>query len=69
MWLFYFRSKLKSAEVLVTKLSTEYANWKMQLQDINKHIDQIDVDAFLIAFTITHLSHLTFEQREYVTII
>lgn len=60
------RNTLQSAEVLVTKLSTEYANWKMQLQDINKNIDQIDLNAFLIAFSITHLSHLTFEKRQYV---
>lgn len=60
------RNTLQSAEVLVTKLSTEYANWKMQLQDINKNIDQIELNAFLIAFAITHLSHLTFEKRQYV---
>lgn len=60
------RNTLQSAEVLVTKLSTEYANWKMQLQDINKNIDQIELNAFLIAFAITHLSHLTFEKRRYV---
>lgn len=59
----YFRNTLKSSEILVTKLSTEYANWKYQLQDINKSISQIDLDAFLIAFSITHLSHLTFEKR------
>lgn len=58
-----FRNTLKSSEVLFTKLSTEYANWKHQLQDINKSISQIDLDAFLIAFSITHLSHLTFEKR------
>lgn len=61
---FFHRNTLKSAEVLVTKLSTEYANWKTQLQDINKNIDQIDLNAFLIAFSITHLSHFTFEKRE-----
>lgn len=62
----YFRITLKSSEVLVTKLSTEYANWKIQLQDINENIGQIDLNAFLIAFFITHLLHLTFEQRQYV---
>lgn len=63
---FYARNTLQSSEILVTKLSSEYMNWKEQLQDINQNIAQIDLDAFLIAFSITHLSHLTFEKRQYV---
>lgn len=62
----HFRKTLQSSEVLVLKLSDEYANWKMQLQGINKRIEHMDLDAFLIAFSITHLSHLTFETRQYV---
>lgn len=63
---FYARNTLQSSEILVTKLSSEYMNWKEQLQNINQNIGQIDLDAFLISFSITHLSHLTFEKRQYV---
>lgn len=59
-----FRATLTSSEVLVTKLSTEYANWKMELQDINKNMSYTDVNAFFMAFYISHLSHLTYEKRK-----
>lgn len=58
------RNTLKSSEILVTKLSSEYNNWKIQLQEINQNIVKIDSDAFFIAFVITHLSHLTYESRK-----
>lgn len=58
------RNTLKSSEVLVKKLSAEYENWQKQLIDINAGISEIDLDAFFVAFYISHLSHMTYERRQ-----
>lgn len=66
VYLYFFvacRNTLKSSEVLVTKLSSEYENWKQQLEDMNNDIAKMDVNAFFISFYISHLSHLTYEER------
>lgn len=61
----YTRSTLNAAEVLVDKLSAEYSSWLKQLATLDEDKHRLDSKAFLIAYSITHLSHYTYDQRRY----
>ncbi|XP_055594856.1 cytoplasmic dynein 2 heavy chain 1 [Uranotaenia lowii] len=54
---------LQSAEILVQSLSSEYVSWSNELEELNETIAQIDKRSFLTALCITHLSHLSLEER------
>lgn len=58
------QKSLKKSEVLISKLSTEYKNWKTQLEEIHKKVNSVDLEAFYIAFVISQLSHLVYEKRQ-----
>lgn len=55
---------MRSAEVLVEKLSTEYTSWSQQLHVLNKDLNELDKKSFLISLNLTHLSYCTFEIRQ-----
>lgn len=57
------RNTLKSTEVLVEKLSSEYQNWTQELETINSEIKNLDKQSIMIALCITHLSHMLEEER------
>lgn len=61
---FSFRNTLTAAEVLVEKLNTEYYSWKQQMEGLNADLQKIDKKSFLISFSITHISHYTYDQRK-----
>lgn len=57
------RKTLKSTEVLVEKLSSEYQNWTQELETINSEIKNLDKQSIMIALCLTHLSHMLEEER------
>lgn len=57
------RTTLKAAEILVDKLSAEYTSWLQQLSTLDEDHHQLDSKAFLIAYSISHLSHYTYDRR------
>lgn len=58
------QKSLKQSEILISKLSIEYENWKQQLENIHKGMKKIDLHSFYVAFVISHLSHMIYEQRQ-----
>ncbi|XP_001847712.2 cytoplasmic dynein 2 heavy chain 1 [Culex quinquefasciatus] len=60
------KQTLHSAEVLVQSLSSEYVSWSTELEELNATIANMDKRSFLTAFCITHLSHLSLDQRKNV---
>jgi dynein heavy chain 2, cytosolic len=50
------RKVLRSAEVLVTKLDSEYTNWSQELEELRTKIDRIELEAFLTALSVTHFA-------------
>lgn len=57
------RKTLKSTEVLVEKLSSEYSNWTIELENINLEIKDLDKQSMMIALSLTHFSHMLEEER------
>lgn len=57
------RNTLKSAEILVEKLSTEFQNWNKQMKDYKQTFEALDVKSFLISLSLNYYSHLTYEKR------
>ena len=61
------RNILRSTEVLVEKLSSEYNNWSTDLEGINNEIKDLDKQSMLISLCITHFSHmLESEKARYI---
>jgi dynein heavy chain 2, cytosolic len=50
------RKVLRSAEVLVVKLDSEYTNWSKDLEELTIKIDRLDIESFLSALCVTHLA-------------
>lgn len=59
------KSTLNAAEVLVEKLSSEYANWKQQMEELDESLGSLEQKSLLISMSITHLSHYTYDARRY----
>lgn len=61
------RNILRSTEVLVEKLSSEFNNWSTDLEGINNEIKDLDKQSMLISLCITHFSHmLESEKAQYI---
>jgi dynein heavy chain 2, cytosolic len=50
------RKVLRSAEILVVKLDSEYTNWSKDLEELTIKIDRMDIESFLSALCVTHLA-------------
>lgn len=61
------RNTLKSTEVLVEKLSSEYNNWNEEYGKINDDIKHLDKQSFLIGLNLTHFSHLLQSEKQKFT--
>lgn len=59
---------LKSAELLVSKLGSEYRTWSQEHETLQTELQSIDGQVFLKALTLTHLSGYTLEARKYVVV-
>lgn len=57
------RSTLKSTEILVEKLSSEYSNWTEELENIIGAIKNLDKQSILTALCLTHFSHMLEEEK------
>lgn len=57
------RNILKSTEVLVEKLSSEYSNWTVELDTVNSEIKNLDKQSMAIALSLTHFSHMLEEEK------
>lgn len=57
------RNTLKSTEILVEKLSSEYSNWTEELESINSEIKNLDKQSMVIALCLTHFSHMLEEEK------
>lgn len=57
------RSTLKSTEVLVEKLSSEYSNWTEEQESINSEIKNLDKQSMVVALCLTHFSHMLEEEK------
>lgn len=57
------RKTLKSTEVLVEKLSSEYSNWTEELENINIEIKLLDKQSMMTALCLTHFSHMLEEDK------
>ena len=57
------RNTLKSTEILVEKLSSEYSNWTEELENINSEIKNLDKQSLVIALCLTHFSHMLEEEK------
>lgn len=57
------RNILKSTEILVEKLSSEYSNWTEELETINIDIKNLDKQSIMIALCLTHFSHMLEEEK------
>lgn len=64
------RNTLKSTEVLVEKLSSEYSNWTEELENIISDIKSLDKRSMMVALCLTHFSHMLEEEKaKFVTSI
>lgn len=57
------RNTLKSAEVLVDKLSSEFSNWNKQLGEYEETYKTLDSKSFWIAISINFYSDLDYQDR------
>lgn len=57
------RNTLKSTEVLVEKLSSEYRNWTEELENIISDIKSLDKRSMMVALCLTHFSHMLEEEK------
>lgn len=57
------RNTLKSTEILVEKLSSEYSNWTEELESINSEIKNLDKQSMIVALCLTHFSHMLEEEK------
>ena len=57
------RNTLKSTEILVEKLSSEYSSWTEELESINSELKNLDKQSMVIALCLTHFSHMLEEEK------
>lgn len=57
------RNTLKSTEVLVEKLSSEFSNWTEEQESINSEIKNLDKQSMVVALCLTHFSHMLEEEK------
>lgn len=57
------RSLLKSTEILVEKLSSEFIKWTEELESITREIKNLDKQSIMIALCLTHFSHMMEEEK------
>lgn len=57
------RNILKSTEILVEKLSSEYSNWTEENENINSEIKNLDKQSMIVALCLTHFSHMLEEDK------